>query len=198
MPYRPLNLRFRQGAEALVNEAILAQYPDQTPDIQAYFQEGARRFVEFRAAATNAFMYEAQTRPTVKAFTDEQQRLARAESEDDLRDRAASELRELRAGQRAAPRMRAAGNARASDAMEAIDAESLAQMQDKAMPGAGGGSGGGGGGSLFDDPDNDPARMRSQLSRKLKFAGTETTKSSWAEPRRDRPEAGWWNGSIIG
>ncbi len=76
-----------------------------------------------------------------------------------------------------------------ADGGRAIDAESLARMQDKAPFGSGGG-----GGSLFDDPDEAPAQLSGQFPARRKSA---TANAAWAEPRRDRPEAGWWSGSVI-
>ena len=46
-------------ALALVNQALLDRYPDSTPPILSFFQEGARRFTEFRLISTCDFSYTA-------------------------------------------------------------------------------------------------------------------------------------------
>lgn len=44
---------------ALVNQALLARYPDQTPEILTFFQQGAQRFTEFRLVSTCDWTYTA-------------------------------------------------------------------------------------------------------------------------------------------
>ena len=44
---------------ALVNQALLNRYPDQTPNILTFFQQGAQRFTEFRLVSTCDWTYTA-------------------------------------------------------------------------------------------------------------------------------------------
>lgn len=46
-------------ALALVNQALLDQFPDQTPNILTFFQEGTRRFTEFSLVSTCDWSYTA-------------------------------------------------------------------------------------------------------------------------------------------
>ena len=51
-------------ALALVNQALLDRYPDNTPQILTYFQEGANRFTEFSLISTCDFSYTAFSKRT--------------------------------------------------------------------------------------------------------------------------------------
>lgn len=204
---------------ALVNQAILAQYPDQTPEIRSFFQHGARRFVEFRTGATNAFAYDAQTRATVKAFTEEAERLARAASERDQLADAAVELgrlAELRARSGGGGRGRPAPQRGLSQEMilgdpgdeddvalrrqsrgsivtlpdelnEAYKQWAVPEVEGKAIRYAEDWS------SLSDRAADKNAYFFGQFDAGLIRAG----ETVLGEPRRERPEAGWWDGSII-
>ncbi len=84
---------------ALVDEAMLAVFADNTPRIVDFFQADTRRAGEFRIATSAGFAYAGTTRNVVKAFQDEAERLARGEDElrrvSELRDRLQKEV-ELR------------------------------------------------------------------------------------------------------
>ena len=67
---------------ALVNEALFAVYPDETPPILKFFQEGAKRHAEFRIAATCGFEYEGITREVIKELLEEKDRLVRRREEE--------------------------------------------------------------------------------------------------------------------
>ncbi|MBI2192793.1 MAG: tetratricopeptide repeat protein [Planctomycetes bacterium] len=61
---------------AVVDEALLALFPDTTPKILDFFQEGARRQAEMRTESTCAFLYTGVTRKVIKAYLEESERLA--------------------------------------------------------------------------------------------------------------------------
>jgi len=65
---------------ALIDEALFATYADTTPNILGFFQAGAYRHSEFRVGSTCSFAYSAETRKVVKAYEEEQKRLARSHS----------------------------------------------------------------------------------------------------------------------
>ena len=75
---------------ALVDEALLAIFPDATPSILEFFQADARRHAEFRVGSSCGFSYAGVTRQVPKAFIEEGQRLARETDE----ARRLAELRE--------------------------------------------------------------------------------------------------------
>ena len=54
-------------ALALINQALLERYPDNTPRILTFFQEGATRFTEFRLVSTCDWSYTAQSMQTKNA-----------------------------------------------------------------------------------------------------------------------------------
>ncbi|MHC4948030.1 MAG: tetratricopeptide repeat protein, partial [Planctomycetota bacterium] len=164
---------------ALVDEALLALYPDPTPEIRGFFQTGARRHVEFRVVASNGFAYEATTRQVVKAFREEAERLALQQSEAEELVQMGQALREIRDGadapadaQFAGGRMRraAAPNAPASETFAAKAGVQLGMEMDDEM--RSGGAGMGGGGSIFGDPGEIPVR-------------------------HERHDAGWWSPAIV-
>jgi len=66
---------------ALVDEALLAIYPDTTPKILDFFQKDARRQAELRAISTCGFRRQGITKRVVKAYLEEKERLARRERE---------------------------------------------------------------------------------------------------------------------
>ena len=76
---------------ALVDEALFAIYPDQTPPILDFFQKDARRHAEFRAASSCGFHYSARAREVIQAYRKEAERLERrleeAKKMDKLRTR---------------------------------------------------------------------------------------------------------------
>jgi hypothetical protein len=80
---------------ALVNEALYSLYPEKVPPILDFFQSGARRNAEFRLGSTCGFAYTGRTRPVVKSITEEKERLARRQLEQ-------QKLAELRLANRAA------------------------------------------------------------------------------------------------
>ena len=63
---------------SLVDEALFAIYADAVMPITAFFEQDARRIVEFRTAASNGFSYRGQTMPIAQAMLDEEKRLAQA------------------------------------------------------------------------------------------------------------------------
>ena len=82
---------------ALVNEALFAVYPDQTPPILKFFQEGAKRHAEFRVGATCGFKYAGVTRQVIKEILEEKDRLARrAEQERRLKELHATQVARYR------------------------------------------------------------------------------------------------------
>lgn len=62
---------------ALVDEALLAIFPDATPNLLEFFQADARRQAEFRVGSSCGFTYAGVTRPVSKAILEEADRLAR-------------------------------------------------------------------------------------------------------------------------
>ncbi len=66
---------------SLVNEALYSVFPDTLTPILDFFQKEARRHAEFHTGATCGFSYAGKTRAVIKALTDENGRLARAERE---------------------------------------------------------------------------------------------------------------------
>lgn len=66
---------------ALVDSALFALFPDRTPAIRAFFEEGARRVSAMRSTTSATFAYAAQTRRVVKEILEEEQRLAEEKEE---------------------------------------------------------------------------------------------------------------------
>ncbi|MCY2993570.1 MAG: hypothetical protein NTY19_37680, partial [Planctomycetota bacterium] len=66
---------------ALVDEALLALFPDRTPNMRDFFQADAQRHAEFRVGSSCGFAYAGITRPVPKAFLDESERLVRQTEE---------------------------------------------------------------------------------------------------------------------
>jgi tetratricopeptide (TPR) repeat protein len=60
---------------AMVDNALLARYPDQTPNIVAFFQEGAYREAAMRTQTSCTFRYQAQTRAMVTEVLAEAERM---------------------------------------------------------------------------------------------------------------------------
>lgn len=64
---------------SLVDAALLARYPDQTPPIREFFQADAQRFAEFRAASSCGFRYVAKTTQASQEYLEELARMSRSE-----------------------------------------------------------------------------------------------------------------------
>jgi len=90
---------------AMVDEALLAVFADNTPKILDFFQADARRTAEFRVGTSAGFAYAGTTHNVVKAFQEEAERLARGDDEtrrlSELRQRVEKEV-ETRAKQQQA------------------------------------------------------------------------------------------------
>lgn len=71
----------------MVDNALLSRYPDETPLIVEFFQEGASRVVSSRSRSSCTFRYNAATRDMVTEILDEDQRLVEAERRSGLRER---------------------------------------------------------------------------------------------------------------
>ena len=66
---------------ALVDESLLALFPDATANIRDFFQADAQRHAEFRVGSSCGFAYAGITRPVPKAFVEESERLERQTEE---------------------------------------------------------------------------------------------------------------------
>lgn len=65
---------------AMIDQALLTRFPDSTPEIVKFFQEGARRSAGWRTQSSCTFRYNAATRSMVTDVLDEEIRLAEAEA----------------------------------------------------------------------------------------------------------------------
>ncbi|MGD8452314.1 MAG: tetratricopeptide repeat protein [Phycisphaerae bacterium] len=63
---------------AMIDNALLSRYPDLTPEIVGFFQEGAWRRAALRTETSCIFRYQGQTRPMVTEVLSEERRLAEA------------------------------------------------------------------------------------------------------------------------
>jgi len=81
-------------ALSLMDQALLALYPDQTPDILTYFQNNLRRTALYLAETSASFAYQGITIPVAQAEVAEGDRIARMRQEEIARKQAASSLRE--------------------------------------------------------------------------------------------------------
>ncbi len=68
---------------SMIDNALLARYPDETPDIVRFFQEGASRQTLTRTTTSCTFAYSATTRPMVTEVLDEEDLLAEARDEEE-------------------------------------------------------------------------------------------------------------------
>lgn len=192
---------------ALVNEALYAIYADTTPAIRDFFQAGARRFVDFRVAATNGFAHEARTTKVVIAIVEEEGRRARAESE----------MQQLGELQEQLKVLDLAANSyfdRDQAADDMVRRRAGRQLAFGARTRGGGGGGFGGGGALGGGaPQRERMAGRELADSRAKFGpGPKSTTGlitlNHAEldlaffggvaptPRRDIPESGWWSPAI--
>ena len=160
---------------AVIDEALLAVYPDTTPKILDFFQRGAHRHAEFRLVSTCGFTYTAVTHKVVKAYKDEAERLARRAEEAKELDKLRRSVKRLEAGARA-------GNGRRFDhkalreAPAGLDRDQLRRPAPvKGAPGAA--------------PAKPPA-ARPRDGKKAKAPAA-------PRPRRELPEAGLWLGRIV-
>lgn len=64
----------------MVDTALLTRYPDDTPNIVSFFEEGAKRVTASTVQSSCTFHYDARTRPMVTEILEEDERLADAES----------------------------------------------------------------------------------------------------------------------
>lgn len=71
----------------MVDNALLTRYPDSTPSIISFFQDGAKRVTSSRSRSSCTFHYNARTRDMVTEILDEDQRLAEAETRAGLLER---------------------------------------------------------------------------------------------------------------
>ena len=65
----------------MIDNALLTRYPDPTPNIVAFFQEGAKRSAEMRTQTSCTFEYRAKTRDMVTELLAEARRMEEAEVE---------------------------------------------------------------------------------------------------------------------
>ncbi len=77
---------------AMIDQALLTRFPDATPGIVTFFQEGARRSAGWRTQSSCTFRYNATTRAMVTEVLDEELRLADAIGEREEFDMAAAGL----------------------------------------------------------------------------------------------------------
>ena len=66
---------------ALVDEALFAVFPDNTPKMLDFFQSDAQRQAELRVVSTCGFKWQGLTKQVVKAYLEERDRLARLQQE---------------------------------------------------------------------------------------------------------------------
>jgi len=66
---------------ALVDEALFAIFPDNTPKILDFFQKDAHRQAELRVISTCGFKWQGLTKKVIKAYLEERDRLARLQKE---------------------------------------------------------------------------------------------------------------------
>ncbi|MCB9853292.1 MAG: outer membrane protein assembly factor BamD [Phycisphaerales bacterium] len=165
----------------MVDNALFARYPDTTPNIVGFFQDGAKRVTSSRVESSCTFHYNARTRDMVTEILDEDQRLADAETRAGLLERlsmrgvtaaaapapmasaefnadgVADEKYEYEAGDAARkPRMRAGTEVVRQSKQRLVDRNAGGlSKKDKAMSRGGLGGGRFVGGRLFEDGDGD-------------------------------------------
>lgn len=178
-------------AMALVDETLLAVYPDGTPSIQSFFQTGVQRIADYRAGASNGFRYDAITTQVIKAYLEEAERLVQME-------RKQEELARLKESWEATK-------------SAAPGAPPLPPMGEPARGGHAGGGRGGTAGLDARPADSAAYVLRAgerEDSRRLRLgAGLQgdlgamslrvTLDDAEAAARRDVDAAGWWRPSIM-
>lgn len=109
---------------AMVDNALLTKYPDTTPDIVAFFQEGARRHAAMRTQTSCTFRYQAQTRVMVTEL------LAEADRIDDEQTRLGQFVRvRLEAGRRALAASARLAPAEAPESQSTLPGDMVPQHQ---------------------------------------------------------------------
>lgn len=131
-------------ALGVVDEALLALYPDLTPALDAWFRDGVLRSAEMRTAATTLFAYAGETRFVAQEILDEKLAQQAAEQWDERR----KEVDDVLGRFSAAPGTPApSGAARSLLAEPALEESELLQLgYADAATGTIAGLGGGGGG----------------------------------------------------
>ncbi len=167
---------------ALIDEALFAAFPDRTPAILDFFQRDATRYAEFRLVSTCGFRYAATTRSVVKAYKDEQDRLAR-------RDKENRNLAKLQADLSVSGLTR--GRTKSSIALGpppttattlpgsafSLDARQVPESSDEKLVPANG--------------------VRPKAADRIFFRSGRPTDDADPQPRREMPEAGRWLPAVV-
>ena len=190
---------------SLVDEALFAIYSDSTPSILQFFQHDAWRHAEFRLGSSCGFSYTATTRQVLKEYTAELARLELQSAEAleikklEKELKLQSEVRNIYRIQKELTALKLRQN-RFGKADKRADFQGFVEVPQ--MPGSFGDNlndaekkllppqAGGGAGAAIGGGGFGPADRKSRD--KSKKAGKDS-----APPRKELPEAGWWNGSII-
>ncbi|MCD6303473.1 MAG: tetratricopeptide repeat protein, partial [Planctomycetes bacterium] len=175
---------------AMVDEALFAVFPDRTPRILEFFQAGARRHAEFRAASTCGFHYAAVTRAVIRAYQHEAERLSRLVEEDRKIEKLRASLGFAAETKFAPAKPPPAPSAATVTAGMRGRATAQMDLAKKAKPRNGAYAGRAG-------EETGAAKSYSANGAVVSLGGKGTGRAAAPKLRREMPAAGFWLASIV-